>query len=1119
MQHGRTPQPFASADPLAGGGEMGALMRATDWASTPVGPVASWPQSLRTALSILLDTGFPMYIAWGPEFTQFYNDGYRPILGSTKHPALGKSTRETFKEIWHIIGPMFAGVMEGRTTTVVDFLLPLDRHGFTEECYFIFSYSPIRQEQGEVGGVLVTVTETTERVLGSRRLKTLQDLADRTRNTDSPEDACAVAAAVLRENTADIPFAAIYLLEADGHHARLAGASNVALETPAAAPRVAGAASPWPLQRVASQGRAEVIALDADLKAAVRAGDAEPACALVLPVTPQGAESTSAVLVAGVSPRLMLDEAYRSFLALVADHIGTAIAGARALQEAHARARALAELDRAKTVFFGNVSHEFRTPLTLMLGPTEAALRSPDQALRGTDLQVVHRNELRLLKLVNTLLDFSRIEAGRLDALYERTDIGRLTADLASVFRSATERAGLRLEIAVGDVPADVWVDRDMWEKIVLNLVSNGFKHTFEGGIRVEVRGVGDGVELTVADTGVGIAADQLPRIFERFHRVPAARARTHEGTGIGLALVQELVRLHGGTVSVESAVDRGTTFRVTLPTGSGHLPSDRLSGRRTMVSSAIAATAYVEEALRWLPETADLTPPVAPADGAAPGERSSSRHRILVVDDNSDMRAYVAALLGREFDVETAVDGLDALERFRARRPDLVLTDIMMPRLDGLGLLAAIRADSEGGQTPVVLVSARAGEEARIEGLDAGADDYLVKPFSARELAATVRAHVRLAAYRREFERRERALERKAAEAAAELERILSSVEEGIAAVDRDLRYIYLNPAAERLSGLRKDEVLGRTPWEVFPREVTDVMIPAVERSVATSRMVEYELYVPDTDRWYENRVYPASSGSVSVFFTDITGRKHSEEALARARDAAESANRLKDQFLATLSHELRTPLNAILGYARMLRQDVIPAERRRRVLEIIERNAMAQTQLIEDLLDISRISTGKLHLQLTPVPVETALQEALESLRPAADAKRITVEARLGGADTRVNADAVRLRQVFWNLLSNAVKFTPAEGRIAVALAREDDRVAVAITDSGVGIAPAFLPHVFEPFRQADGRYAREHGGIGLGLAICRQLVELHGGSIDASSEGPGRGATFTVRLPVAG
>src|SRR5687768_3132861 len=348
MTIGKFPAPVD--DVLRGGGDMGALMRTVDWGRTAVGPVDRWPQSLRTALSILLETGFPMYIAWGPEFTQFYNDCYRPILGSTKHPAaMGRSTRETFPEIWHIIGPMFQRVLQGTPTTVVDFLLPLDRHGFTEECYFIFSYSPIREESGRVGGVLVTVTETTPRVVGERRLKTTQALAAETRTARTVLEACAMAGRVLAGNTEDLPFSRIYVFSRDGDAAVLTAACG---EGPAAfaLPDVL-LAHTEPLAGILASGRMEIL------------DDARRVVAL--PIVTPSVERPVGVFVTGTSPRLRLDDGYQAFLWLVASQIGTAIAGAQALQHAQARADALAELDRAKTAFFSNVSHEFRTPLTL----------------------------------------------------------------------------------------------------------------------------------------------------------------------------------------------------------------------------------------------------------------------------------------------------------------------------------------------------------------------------------------------------------------------------------------------------------------------------------------------------------------------------------------------------------------------------------------------------------------------------------------------------------------------------------------------------------------------------------------------------------------------------------
>jgi PAS domain S-box-containing protein len=436
----------------------------------------------------------------------------------------------------------------------------------------------------------------------------------------------------------------------------------------------------------------------------------------------------------------------------------------------------LAKLDELKTQFFANISHEFRTPLTLMMGPLQDALVQ-SEGLSGADrerLELAHRNSLRLLKLVNTLLDFSRIEAGRIQASYESTDLSVLTAELASVFRSAVERAGMRLVIDCPSLKEMVYVDREMWEKIVLNLLSNAFKFTFEGEIEVSLRVAESKVELRVRDTGTGIPADEIPRLFERFHRVKGSRGRSYEGSGIGLAFVQELVKLHGGDVRVESEVDCGTVFFVRVPLGKDHLPSDRIGATRTLASARSGGEAFVQEALRWLPEdqaVAQETPGAPPLSVSAPAPRSlaesEKRLCILIADDNADMREYARRLLREQYDVVAVADGESALQRSREQRPDLILTDVMMPQLDGFGLLQAIRGDQALKDIPVILLSARAGEESRVEGLDSGADDYLVKPFSARELLASIRSNLSLARLRQEATERERKLR-----AEAELER-----------------------------------------------------------------------------------------------------------------------------------------------------------------------------------------------------------------------------------------------------------------------------------------------------------------------------------------------------------
>jgi PAS domain S-box-containing protein len=428
----------------------------------------------------------------------------------------------------------------------------------------------------------------------------------------------------------------------------------------------------------------------------------------------------------------------------------------------------LAKLDELKTQFFANISHEFRTPLTLMMGPLEDAMAEPEglSAANRERLELAHRNSLRQLKLVNTLLDFSRIEAGRLQASYEPTDLALLTAELASVFRSAIERAGMRLVIDCPALPEMVYLDREMWEKVVLNLLSNAFKFTLEGEIEVSLRLVDSAAEMKVRDTGTGIPTNEIPQLFERFHRVKAARGRSYEGSGIGLALVQELVKLHGGNVRVESEIDRGSTFTVTIPLGKDHLPADRIGGARTLASTGLRGEAYVQEALRWLPERQDvaddvqIAPPLSPSEPFRHSVRASEQpSRILLADDNADMREYVRRLLREQYEVLAVADGESALKSAREQRPDLILSDIMMPRLNGFELLRAVRADRDLKSIPVILLSARAGEESRVEGLDAGADDYLVKPFSARELLARVGSHLAMARIRRESEEQFRTL------------------------------------------------------------------------------------------------------------------------------------------------------------------------------------------------------------------------------------------------------------------------------------------------------------------------------------------------------------------------
>ncbi|MBD1847682.1 response regulator [Cyanobacteria bacterium FACHB-63] len=1454
------PQPWQATEQLfVGNSEMAMLMRSLDWSQTLLGPVLDWPLSLKTAVNICLNSRFPMVIWWGKDLVLLYNDAWRPILG-TKHPkALGKPGREVWAEIWDIIGVQLHSVLEtAQATWSDDMLLLVDRYGYTEEAYFTYSYSPIFLESGEVGGAFTAVTETTRRVVGERRLSTLRELAANTVEAKSVGETCRIAMATLADNPYDIPFALLYLIEQDGKQARLIEAVRLDASTTASLEQVdlTQDQDSWKLAQVQKTGEAELVDELIQTFGAISGGawDEPSRSALVLPIAQAGQKGQLAgFLVLGISPRREFDDEYRGFFDLVASNVATAIANAEAYEAERKRAEALAELDHAKTVFFSNVSHEFRTPLTLMLGPLKDALSDPNEPLSANQqarIEMVQRNGLRLLKLVNTLLDFSRIEAGRVQASYEPIDLAAFTTELASVFRSAIERAKLKLLVHCPPLPEAVCVDREMWEKIVFNLLSNAFKFTFAGEISVCLQWADDWVNLVVRDTGIGIPAAELPHLFERFHRVEGAKGRSIEGSGIGLSLVQELVKLHQGTIDVTSVEGAGTCFTISIPTGTAHLPQARIGATRAWASTALSANSYLEEALQWLPEGAEFT--LRESQGATVlssdltsesfiqtstfGPRNTQTARILLVDDNSDMRNYVKRLLNQQYEVEAVSDGAAALAAIHQQVPDLVLTDVMMPRLDGFGLLQALRSEPQTREVPMIMLSARAGEEARIEGLTAGADDYLTKPFSARELLARVEATLKLARLRRETaqtlqrsEERYRAFVQQSSEGiwCLELEQPLSSdfseeeqiqhfyqhgyLAEGNQVVaqmygvaspqdlidmrlsnflvpsdPRNLEYLrafiranyrltdaesyevdqqgnskiflnnligivedgklirawgtqrditdrkraelnnqFLNQLDQRLRQLSSAEAMAgeairmlgeylnvdrclwdRINWvegvaiveqdwckqelpslvgtyqvsnfilpdlvDLFrrgqPAVVSDVTtypytapfadnmlslhirafvaVPCVYEGhwVATLAvnskttrnwqadevsllrefvarlwsLIEHtraidELHQSEAelrhlanampqivwisgadgylefinDRWIEYTglsleqsrkqalmeqvIHPEDrqqlqddfahaqktkssyqsqfrliqpDGSLRYFLaratpiqdehgqihkwygtsTDITELKQLEAERTRlltqeqaARESAENANRIKDEFLAVLSHELRSPLNPILGWAKLLKDGNLDAAKTAQAIATIERNAKLQSELIEDLLDVSRILQGKLSLNNSSVHLTAIIQSAIETVRLAAEAKSIRVKTVFDPQVRQVRGDATRLQQVVWNLLSNAVKFTPTGGQVEVRLEQMDNHAQIKVSDTGKGISPNFLPHVFDYFRQADATTTRRFGGLGLGLAIVRHLVELHGGSVSVESLGEGQGATFTVRLPL--
>jgi PAS domain S-box-containing protein len=746
------------------------------------------------------------------------------------------------------------------------------------------------------------------------------------------------------------------------------------------------------------------------------------------------------------------------------------------LQEANRRLR---ELDGAKTAFFNNVSHEFRTPLTLQLGPLQEALSDSDEPLPARQrerLEVVLRNSLRLVKLVNTLLDFSRIEAGRADPVFEPVNLATLTAELASNFDSAVANTDLSLRVDCPPLPEPVHVDRDMWEKVVLNLISNALKFTFEGEIVVAVYARDDEAVLEVRDTGTGIDPEEVPKIFERFHRVRSAHARTHEGSGIGLSLVRELVALHGGVVEVSSEPERGSTFRVRIPLGTAHVPPDRVGAERTSAPTLIGPAAFVEEAARWAQPARDSV-----TTGAAAGAATVPTEHVLVADDNPDMREYLRRLLAEHWNVDAVGDGFAALEVARERTPDLVLSDVMMPGLDGFQLLRALRSDPATRAVPVILVSARARENDTVEGLDLGADDYLVKPFSARELIARVRVHLELARVRRESER--------------EIRAVLESITDGFVATDHEWRLTYVNAPAESLGRAGRDELLGKSLWDALPDLTPAAYRRCYEEAMTTTSPSRFEVEHALDGRWFEVRGYWSAQG-LSLYFTDITERKRADEILRR--------------FIANAAHELRSPLAVLVGMASLVsrNRDAMSREEFDEVLDMMAQCGKTTRGLISELLDLSRFEHGALG-QLVPVELRVAAIAGADAV-PLPEGRSLSIEIPSG---VQVNAERSGLERVFCNLLTNAYRY----GGPAVRIEAEESAAGILVTvsDDGDGVSPDVANHLFEPFTR--GSNADPAQGSGLGLAIVRALVEGMGGELWYEPGRP-RGARFVFRLAKA-
>ena len=697
---------------------------------------------------------------------------------------------------------------------------------------------------------------------------------------------------------------------------------------------------------------------------------------------------------------------------------------------------------------------------------------------------------------MNTLLDFSRAESARIDALFQPTDLAAVTADLASAFRSAIESVGLRLVVDCPPLPEPVWVDREAWEKIVLNLLSNALKFTFAGEIEVSLHLEDDDAVLRVRDSGVGIPQHELAHVFERFHRIRETGGRSHEGSGIGLALVQELTRLHGGAVSVESELGRGTAFTVRLPRGSSHLPAELLGGSEGTAARSLGAAPYVEEALRWIsddgPPGGDVAELLRDDLVRAAGVARHGQARILIADDNADMRGYLARLLRRFWDVEAVADGTAALAAARRLTPDLVLSDVMMPGLDGFELLRELRADPVTSSVPVVLVSARAGPESAVEGLEAGADDYLVKPFSARELVARVRANLELSRLRVDLAQLEAVAEER-----ARAERVLMTLPDGVFTVSASGAIELWNPAAERITGIAAETALGARAEQALPgwRELAGRLAARGRRTTI------HPLAIGDRELWLSVVASPYGDGVLYAF-----------------RDATEAATleQMRRDLVTTVSHELRTPVSSLYGAAAtLMRTDVeLTPETREQLIQTLHAESERLARTVDKLATVSRLGGDEALGASGECDVVALARRALERARERCP-ENLVVSGRLPDGPELLALDEERLEQILDTLLDNAIRYSPGGGEIELALERSDGAVRFSVSDTGIGIAPEHHPHIGERFFRVDPALQGGVAGLGLGLYICRQLLTLMGGRLWFESA-QGEGSTFFVEVP---
>ncbi|RIB30871.1 hypothetical protein C2G38_2237969 [Gigaspora rosea] len=1192
-----------------------------DWSSTPLGPMDTWDPALKNATNICLKNEFPTCIYLDPpNWLILYNK------------ALGRPV----KDVWPERYEAHMGLAFNRVTTTGkglyynDRLSMLKRDGYDEKVYFSHTYSPIFKSDGTIGALWCLVQETTHKVLNTRRLKLLGEFGHFSSNIESLESACHIITKALRNNE-DIPYTLIYFVKhklnassesliahlmattfdsddkekikfpdylPKSHETiDLAKDANKSYNTYIELKRSAATYSflkcdSWPIYLVFKEGRNVKVLLN----------DESQAVLFPIKISLDKDHVLSVILIYGINRFRALDDRYMEFFNLVTNQIYALLQHGKSVEDEKNQTKILADMNCQKITFFQGISHELKTPLTLMLSPLDDVInKCIQEPLLMSHLQIIRRNAHRLLKLINTLLQFSNIETSQLKAHYRETNIAEFTHELASDFISMAKTLGLNYNI---DIPNPdefdldkIYLDRDLYETIVFNLCSNAFKHTWNGQITVrlypdyknEKKKV---IVLEVSDTGVGIPESALPDIFQRFYRVESQGARSHEGTGIGLALVKELITLHGGDITVSSVVNQGTTFKCWFPVGCEHFLIDQMenqinNGRELYNNRQL----YLEESSQWIKynkfnkfETQDVEINQYPVDHQELDNinidddnisESDRKYKVLIVDDNNDMRDYLAELLN-EFDVYRACDGQDALQTLKTLRklPDLIL-NVSMPNMDGYELLNVLRSNIKTQLIPVILLSAKASETSKIQGFDKGADDYLVKPFSTQELLCRIRANIECSILRRKILFHQYKQE--------DIKQLLFSIINMILSEsDLDKTLLYITKEIYRRLPCEKIFIISNEPFKnnkiVIPYEnvsedLTPIINPFTEinefnnsNSQLFTRSQKYlnensnvdisldaycdvvhkngsilsvkinlddnfwgwiKVYRSQNSVWCDSEIELLQQISNNISLA-ITYAKLLEEIGEKEIQikAAEFANNAKTQILANTSHELRTPLGAIVGITSSLEGTTLTTEQKD-MLNIITNAADIVLSIVNDVLNVAKLEAKKLILVNRAFELLNSLESTIIIFGKKAATKNIEliVNCEIDMLPKYVKSDPERVK--FTNEGEIVLKISMQPQEVIKGNNEENssydqlvkkEKLLIELSDTGIGMNPRYIKHAWESFSQSDMSITKKQDGAGLGLSICKNLVEINGGEIKVESQlGKGSKFSFTWNVEI--